>query len=222
MAVCLLCSFNTGTGKTVPAVNRIKFRIADTTKDLPRSYKQRKFLNDLSGMSENLLLIPGNIVKFNPADTTYQFRTLRGIIKDGKLPVSSVVNEGTIYSGLVTLQTSFNGSYLIAGLRAEKDEVMEINIKDETIASVPDSLVDVEAIKSAVASLSAEERKGMFYVKSATVCAIESRKYKLAKFDETKNAFYVTWNGKTYGTSDKVKSEKLVSMFLVPVARLFQ
>jgi hypothetical protein len=218
--VCVFCSFNTGTRESVSRVNGIKFRIADTTEDLPRQYKQRKFLNDISSMTEKFMLIPGNIVKFNPLDTAYEFKTLHGIIKGNRLPVSTVVNDGTIYSSLITSQTSFNGSYLIGGFRAEKDEVMDITIRDEAISVVPDSLVDIDAIKSAVAALSAEDRKGMFYVKAATISVIESKKYKLTKFDITKNAFYITRNGKTYGNQEKAKAEKVVSMFLVPLDKL--
>src|SRR5882724_6713085 len=47
--------------------------------ELPKSYKQRRFLNDVSGISYDLFMIPGNIVTFHPKDTTYEFRTPRAI-----------------------------------------------------------------------------------------------------------------------------------------------
>lgn len=220
LGVCIFCAFhidNTSfrrsgfTGRSV---------ITDTTKDLPRLYKQRKFLNDVASISYDLFTIPGNIVTFHPKDTSYEFRTTHGIIKGNKLPVTNALTDGVLYYGLITPKTSFNGSYLINNLRAEKDEVMEITIKDEAVSIVPDSLVDVDAVKSAIKGIPAEELKNLFYVKAATLTSIEDRKYTLAKFDNTKNAFYVTWNGKTYGSNGKAMTDRVVSMFLIPLDRL--
>jgi len=221
IAVCIFCSFR---------IDRTNFRktgfkrgpvITDTTEDLPRSYKQRRFLNDVLGVSTDLLLIPGNIVVFHPKDTSYEFRTVRPIIRGNRLPVSTAVGyDGVLYSGLITANTSFNGSYLIGNLRVEKDEVMEIAIKDEVISTVPDSLVDVDAVKSVIKDIPAADLHNYFYVKATTLSSIENRKYALAKFDNTKNAFYVSWNGKTYRSQSKAMTERVVSMFLVPLDRL--
>jgi hypothetical protein len=221
IAVCIFCSFhidNAGFRKTVFQRRSV---ITDTTEDLPRSYKQRRFLNDVLGVSTDLLLIPGNIVVFHPKDTSYEFRTVHSIIRGNRMPVSTAVGyDGVLYSGLITANTSFNGSYLIGNLRAEKDEILDIVIKDEVISTVPDSLVDVETVKSAIKGISAEDLHNYFYVKAATLTSIENRKYSLAKFDNTKNAFYLTSNGKTYISQGKAKIEKVVSMFLVPLDRL--
>jgi hypothetical protein len=220
LAITIFCSFHIDNTRLHKVVVGRSVRMADTTKDLPRSYKQRKFMNDVSGISTDILMIPGNIVSFHPKDTSYEFHSPHGIIKGNKLPVSTAIEDGMIYGGLITPNTSFNGSYLIGGLHADKNEVMEIAIKDEVISKVPDSLVDIDAIKMAVKGIPAEELKNLFYVKAATLSIIESKKYTLSKFDITKNAFYITWNGKTYSTNEKIIVDKVVSMFLIPLDRL--
>jgi hypothetical protein len=185
--------------------------------ELPRSYKQRKFLTDLSGLESNLFMIPGNIVRFNPKDTTYQFRTLRAITKGGKPPIVSTISDGAIYSAKITSSTSFNGSYLIIGLNVNKDETMELNIQDVASSTVPDSLVDVEAIRGAIANIPDDQKKDLYYIKAATLTYIDSRKYTEAKFDASINSCFVTAGGKTYSSNEKFKRDKTVAIFIVPL-----
>ncbi|HTI59431.1 hypothetical protein [Mucilaginibacter sp.] len=185
--------------------------------ELPRSYKQRKFMNDVSSISYDLFMIPGNIVTFNPTDTTYQMRTLRAITKNSKPPVVTSINDGVLYSAKVNSTTSFNGSYLIGGLNVNRDEIMELNIQDVAISTVPDSLIDVDAIKSAIADIPAEEKKNLYYIKSATLTLIENRKYTESKFDASINSFFVTSGGKTYSSNEKLKRDRTVSIYIVPL-----
>ncbi len=217
MALAVFCSFGAGhAGRQTHSV----IRIADTTAGLPHYYKQRKFLNNVTNLSTNIAMMPGNIVVYSAKDTGYQFRTAHSIIKGGQLPGVMDIDDGALYSGIVSSSTSFNGSQMIGNLSAGKDEVMEITIKDEVVSTVPDSLVDVDAVKSAIKGIPAEELKNLFYVKAATLTSIANRKYTLTKFDNTKNGFYLTLNGKTYSTKEKVKMDRVVSMFLVPLDRL--
>jgi hypothetical protein len=189
--------------------------------ELPRSYKQRKFLNDVAGISYDLFMIPGNIVTFHPKDTTYEFRTSKAITKGSKPPiVTSLGNDGALYSAKINSTTSFNGSYLIGGLSVNRDEIMEISIQDVAISTVPDSLVDVDALKATIASLSDDEKKDLYYIKAATLTYIDNRKYTEAKFDASINSCFVTAGGKTYSSNEKFKREKTVSVFLIPLAHL--
>ena len=192
----------------------------DKTEPLPKPYVNRKFLNDLSGINIDVNLIPGNLVSYLPKDSSYTVRTLHGLIKGDKLPVITAINDGLIYSDFITPKTSFNGSYLIAGIKANAGEVIELSIQDESIASVPDSLIDTEKIKAAIASVSAEDRENLFYVKSITLTGLTNRLFKQSKFDATKNGLYLELNGKTYASNEKAKKDRLVSMFLVPVKNI--
>jgi hypothetical protein len=183
--------------------------------DLPRSYKQRKFLTNVSDMAYDLFVIPGNIVKFNPTDTSYEFKTLKAIIKGNKMPVANTINDGILYSAKINSTTSFNGSYLIGGLSVNKDEIMELNIQDAAKSTVPDSLIDVDQIKRVAESLPADQRKNYFYIKSVTLTLIDNRKYTEGKFDASINSCFVTAGGKTYTSNEKFQREKTISVFLV-------
>jgi hypothetical protein len=220
VAVC--CSFfidRTFAPKTHAAQAAIKSRPADTPGTLPRRYMARKFLNDVSGMTD-LRTIPGNIVTYNPKDSSYNFRTLKPLIKDNKLPVTQLIDDGTIFSAIITPKTGFNGSYLINKLYAAPNEVMELTIRDEALVSVPDSLVDVAMIKLAANAMTADEKMNSYYVKAVTATAMISRKYTLTKFSAGANSFYVTVDGKVYGTPGKSSVDRVVSMWLLPLQGL--
>lgn len=190
------------------------------TEDLPRSYKQRKFINNVSEISYDLFMIPGNIVKFNPKDTSYEFKTLKAIIKGNKPPLATTINDGMLYSAKINYNTSFNGSYLIGGLNVAKNEIMELNIQDAAKAMVPDSLIDVDVIKQVAQTLPAEERKNYYYIKSVTLTLIDNRKFTESKFDSGVNSSFVTAGGKTYSSNEKFQRERTISVFLVSLDNL--
>jgi hypothetical protein len=204
-------NMNNATKKTEPEV---------IVEELPRSYKQRKFLNDASSITSDLFMIPGNIVTYNPKDSTYQFRTLKAITKNNKPPIVTTISDGQVYSATINSTTSFNGTYLIGGLTVSKDAVMELNINDVAISTVPDSLVDVAAIKSAISGMSDDDKKNLLYIKAATLTTIDSRKYNESKFDAAINSCFVTAGGKTYSSSEKFKRDKSISIFVIPLDRI--
>ncbi|WP_295674497.1 hypothetical protein [uncultured Mucilaginibacter sp.] len=186
--------------------------------ELPRSYKSRKFMNDVSNISYDLFMIPGNIVSYNPKDSSYTMRTLKAITKNNKPPVVTPISDGLIYSAKINSNTSFNGSYLIGGINVARDEILELNIQDVAISSVPDSLIDIEAIKSAIANIPEEDKKYLYYVKSVTLTTLDNRKYTEAKFDASINSCFVTAGGKTYSSNEKFKRDRTVSLFTVPLS----
>jgi hypothetical protein len=188
--------------------------------ELPRTYKQRKFLNDVSGITTDLFMIPGNIVTYSPKDSTYQFRTLRAIIKGNKAPVITSINDGSVYSAKINSTTSFNGTYLIGGLTVNRDEIMELSIADVAISTVPDSLMDIESIKSAISQIPDDEKKNTFFIKAATLTFLDSRKYTESKFDASINSCFVTAGGKTYSSNEKFRRDKTVSMWIIPLDRI--
>jgi|SRR5581483_2813491 len=206
-----------GSNVTMASNMSKKLEPETVVEELPRTYKARKFMNDLSGFSYDLFMIPGNIVTFNPKDTTYQMRTLRAITKSNKPPVVTSINDGMLYSAKINSTTSFNGSYLIGGLNVNHDEIMELNIQDVAISTVPDSLIDIDAIKSAIADIPADEKKNLYYIKSATLTVLDSRKYSEGKFDASINSCFITSGGKTYSSNEKFRRDKTVSIYIVPL-----
>ena len=185
--------------------------------DLPRSYKKRDFMANMSDASYDIFTIPGNIVKFNPKDSTYELKTLKAIIKGNKPPLATAVTDGILYSAKINSNCSFNGTYLIGGLNVSKNEIMELNIQDAVKSMVPDSLVDVEAIKRVADALPPEERKYYFYVKGVILTLIDNRKYGEAKFDASINSCFVTAGGKTYSSSEKFQRERIISILKIPL-----
>ena len=197
-----------------------KIDLPTIVEELPRSYKQRKFISNISGLSYDVFMIPGNIVKYNPVDTSYDFKTLKAIIIGNKPPIATTINDGVLYSAKINANTSFNGSYLIGGLNVASNEIMELNIQDAAKSFVPDSLIDVNVVKQIAAGIPDDQRKNYFYVKSVIVTYIENRKYTEAKFDASINSCFVTAGGKTYSSNEKFERERIISVFLVSLDNL--
>jgi hypothetical protein len=188
--------------------------------DLPRSYKKRDFMNNISDASYDIFTIPGNIVRWNAKDSVFEFKTLKAIIKGNKPPLAATISDGQIYSAKINSNTSFNGTYLIGGLNVSKDQIMELNIQDATKSLVPDSLIDVDVIKQIAESLPADDRKNYFYVKGAILTLIDNRKYTESKFDASINSCFVTAGGKTYSSNEKFQRERVISILKVSLDNL--
>jgi len=188
--------------------------------ELPGAYKQRKFINNVSGTGYDFFMMPGNIITFNPKDTTYQMRTLTAITKNNKPPTVTSITDAMLYSAKINPATSFNGSYLIGGLNVNGDEILELNIQDVAISTVPDSLIDTDAIKDAVADVPADEKKNLYYIESATLTLIDSRKYTGARFDAGVNSSFVTSGSRIYSSNRKFKTDKIISIAIVPIDQI--
>jgi len=177
-------------------------------------------MNNISEASYDIFTIPGNIVKYNPKDSTFELKTLKAVIKGNKPPLATTVNDGILYSAKINSSCSFNGTYLIGGLNVSKDEIMELNIQDAAKSLVPDSLIDVDLIKHIADGLPADERKNYFYVKGVVLTLIDNRKYTETKFDASINSCFVTAGGKTYGSNEKFQRERIISILKVSLDNL--
>jgi len=74
---------------------------------------------NLAGMTYDIFLIPGNIVKYDTTTENYEFRTLKGVIKNNKSPQINVIDDGILYSSKINSGASFNSSVLIGGLSVD-------------------------------------------------------------------------------------------------------
>ena len=143
---------------------------SDTT--LPDSYKNRKFLGYDGGIDFDPATLPGNIAKYDSTLSGYGVVTLKPMVKGDKPAVAQKPANGVIFSGKMTSASTFNGSYLINGIKVEKNQEMDIEIRDDAVYSVPDGQVDTAAIRAAIQSIPANERNKYFYITSATVSII--------------------------------------------------
>lgn len=237
-AAILFCSFHTGSFKTrIKAVNLLK----PDTIILPDSYKNRHFLNDVNAPVSDPASIPGNLLRLTAsAPGSSEIATLKAMIKGNKPAAEQKLTGTAVYKGQVLPESSINGSDMVAGLIAEKGKVIDMEIHDDAVYTVPDGQIDTAAIKSALQSVSADDRKNLFYIASATVSIITYKVYaaptiadkvdkvtgkvKAGKPDTAKNGvYYKIKPSKTpppYSSSasdTKSLTEKALSVQLIPV-----
>jgi hypothetical protein len=234
LTAIIFCSFHSGYYQPYVAMPAI-LMASDTT--LPDSYKNRKFLGYDGGQDYDAALIPGNVVKYDSSSSGYEIMTLKGIVKGNKPALVQKPANAVIFSGNMTSTSSFNGSYLINGIKVEQNQEMNIEIRDDAIYSVPDGQVDTAGVRAAIQSLSANERKKFFYVISATVSIItynihdksnatmdKLEKLSKGKPDTTKKGInYKIKQSKTpapyssAGSNSKMLTDKTISIVAVPV-----
>jgi hypothetical protein len=208
------------------------------TGGLPDSYKNRKFIANDGGMEYDAASIPGNIVKYNAESQTYEIVTIKAIIKANKAPVAQGAAGAVVYQGQVTSTSSFNGSYLINGLTAEKNQVIDIVIKDDPAFTVPDGQVDTAGARASAKSIAPADLKDYYYVLSATrslisynihaaetaISKANKKMDKLSKADTAKKGFYLKSTSKSsdqYSSSqNKGITEKVVSVQVIPLGDL--
>jgi hypothetical protein len=173
------------------------------------------------------------------------------MIKGHQTAVAQPVANGLIYKGEVASSSDINGSDLIADLKAGKGQVLDMEIYDVSIYSVPDGQIDTAAVKKALQSASADDRKNLFYITSATVSLInykihpeesvtdklngkaDKAKKKLddlSKNDTAKNGVYVKLKkqpktkspGQYDSSATKVLRERALSIQITPVDDLLK
>jgi hypothetical protein len=180
---------------------------------LPPSYTMRLFVDGGPSVQYDVSKWAGIIVKKDPSTNKYQKVSL-AVIKGNRPPViNNMTNgEGHIYSTLLTNSYNINGSVVIGGISCEVGKMLELVIQDVSIASVPDSLIDVERIKKLKEKIKGEELKNYYYVQSATLTVINHKKYSKTKFDASVNCSYITLGGKTFQSFEKFQTERVISI----------
>jgi hypothetical protein len=236
LAACICCAFNS---ENVTTRNKPAISMSTDTITLPEAYTKRKFMTGDAATSYDAIAIPGNIVKYDSVNSTYEFETMTAIIKGNKAAVTQP-NNSTIFSGSIPASSSLNGSYLINGLKAEKGQVIDIEIRDDATYSVPEGQIDTTAIRSATKSIPADSRKNLFYITSVTVSIINykiraeestisklnGKIDKLSKPDTAKKGVSLKSNTKSrpapFSSSEsKTMTDKVMSVQLIPVNNFF-
>ncbi len=231
LAAIIFCSFHSGYHQ--PYAVPVAHIVSDTT--LPGAYTNRKFLGYDGGEVYDGASIPGNVVKYDSASMNYAIVTMKAMVKGGKPALVQKPANAVIFSGKMTSASTFNGSYLINGIKVEKNQEMDIEIRDDAVYSVPDGQVDTAGIRAAIQSLSANERKKFFYITSATVSIITYKVHDkpnatMEKVDKLskgvpdtvkKGGYYKIKQSKTpppyssSGANSKVLTDKTISIMAV-------
>ena len=205
---------------------------------LPETYTKRKFMPDIAVANYDAAAIPGNIVKYDSTSSTYEIETMTAIIKGNKPAVVTKTDNGTIFSGTIPSSSNLNGSPMINGITMEKNQVMDLEIKDDATYAVPDGQIDTASIRSVIQSIPLTTRKSMFYITSATVSILSykvhaaetalsklsSKIEKLTKQDTAKKGLSIQSKSKSkvpsspFSSSEsKTVTDKVISVQLTPV-----
>jgi hypothetical protein len=243
LAILLLGSFSLI--KTRTSFSNYPRALRDTTSSLPDAYKNRHFLSDEGGNVDDPASVPGNLVKYDAATSTYQIMTMKAIVKNNAVATMQKLNNAVIYQGQVDSTSSFNGSYVINGLKAKKCQVIDLMISDDAVYSLQPEQIDTASAVAAAKSMSADDRKNYFYVTAATV-VVFSYKFqavetaidrankkadkvnkaldKLSKNDTTKKGVYLkikpskTNDSAAFNSHDgKTLTDKAISLQLTPI-----
>jgi hypothetical protein len=148
---------------------------------LPLTYTSRKFIN-AAAIGYDIYYLPGNIVKYNAADTTYRVVTLKALIEKNGKPITELVQDGLLYSNRINRQASFNASFMIGGVSADDQSMVELLIQDINKSIVPDSLVDINAINAIKAKIPDAEKLNYFFVRSALLTFVNHKKFRSTSF----------------------------------------
>jgi hypothetical protein len=185
--------------------------------ELPESFKNRTFIKNLSALTYKLEEIPGHIVKYDADKKDYKIVSLTRLVKDNQYPETTIVEDGMLYSGKINSGASFNGSFLIGGLKVDTKSIMELIIQDVMVSIVPDELMLKEEIKAISDQITAENKAQYYFIKGTTLTLVNNKKFKEQKFEAKVNITYVTAEGKVFASNEKFSRERLVSLDLIPL-----
>lgn len=185
--------------------------------ELPESFKNRTFIKNLSALTYKLEEIPGHIVKYDADKKDYKIVSLTRLVKDNQYPETTIVEDGMLYSGKINSGASFNGSFLIGGLKVDTKSIMELIIQDVMVSIVPDELMLKEEIKAIADQITAENKAQYYFIKGTTLTLVNNKKFKEQKFEAKVNITYVTAEGKVFASNEKFSRERLVSLDLIPL-----
>lgn len=235
LAAIICSSFNGG--NVIKQRKHITMLSTDTI-ILPEAYTKRKFMTSNAGSDFDAATLPGNIVKYDSSSSTYEIETMTAVIKGNKPPIATKTDNGMIFSGTIPSSSNLNGSPMINGITIEKNQVMDLEIKDDATYSVPDGQIDTASIRSATQAIPAATRKNMFYITSATVSVISykvhtvesavsklsSKIEKLTKPDTARKGVSIESKSKSkppplpFSSSEsKTVTDKVISVQLTPV-----
>lgn len=185
------------------------------SEELPESFKNRTFIKNLSSLTYKLEELPGHIIKYDAEKNDYVIVSIRRFVEENKSPEATIIDDGILYSAKINSGASFNGSFLIGGLKVDSKSIMELIIQDVIMSIIPDALILKDVIEKVAENIPASERKNYFFIKGTTLTIINNRKYKEQKFEAKVNNTYVTAGGKVFASNEKFSRERLVSLDLV-------
>ena len=197
------------------------------TLSLPLSYTSRRFVTTDAALFDTGSApgMPGNII-YSPTGTSeYQLKTIKAVIKAGLHQIHQVPSNGINIKSTIKADNVLNGTSALNGLKAERGQVIDLWIHDDSTFSVPAGAIDTVAIRKKLQSVTATERPNYYYILSVTTSSMHYRVYKPAPTDtllKTKGVFIAKGSKakskKMIETeSEKTEKDQVISMELIPV-----
>lgn len=188
--------------------------------DIPDTYKKREFIANVSEYSYDINYLPGNIIKYDPAEADYKIVSLTRFIREYENPEIALITDqdGLIFKSIIKSSTSISGTIFLPTLSLDKNKVAELVIQDICKSLISDKAVAKEEIVQAIKGKPQEELANYFYIKGAVLTIISYRIFNERKFSAGVDCTYITLGGKVYGSQESMSRERKVSLELVALA----
>jgi hypothetical protein len=206
---------------SITAINKnAQAQMTEMPVDLPDNYKKREFIASVSEYSYDINYLPGNIIKYNPAEGDYKIVSLTRFIKENENPEIALITDqdGLIFKSIIKSSTSISGRIFLPTLSLDKSKVAELAIQDICKSVILDKAVAKEEIAKAITGKPQDELANYFYIKGAVLTIISYRIFNERKFSAGVDCTYITLGGKVYGSQESMSRERRVSLELVALA----
>lgn len=184
---------------------------------LPKTYTDRTFIKNLSGLSYDPFLLPGNILRYDEKLDDYKIVSLTSYIKQGKQLKSEVISDGLLFKDYLKEGMSLNGSYIIGSFKASKESIIEVNLTDISKTYVPDSLINKSLLEKDIKEYKLKEKGNYYWVKTATLTIANGSTFNESKFSKKINSVYITVDGEVYRTMRTQKKDRIVTLDLISI-----
>jgi hypothetical protein len=191
---------------------------------LPDAYVKRTYVTGLSGLSEDISLVSGYLFRKEKTDTDTNLRLIKRFTIGGKPGIVNTLatSQGVIYDVKMTATASFNGSYLIAGIKANYGEGYELIIRDVAVSNLPDSLIDYSTLANFVKNLKQDELSSLFLAVSSEETLISKMQFDSTSADASVNGGTVFGaKGQAYLENSNFSVDKVISADLICLSDLF-
>ncbi|MDZ4712644.1 MAG: hypothetical protein SGI89_10010 [bacterium] len=176
-----------------------------------KEYLERSFFNGVSSRY-NINEIPGHIFKDNH-DGTYQKISVKRFVKNYSYPEVKLVDK-VYFTDRVTDTKQLNASAKIIGVNIDKENIIELTLKDETTAYLQDSLINDTLITAFINRINPSELQDYYFVQGVTISSVTHRSYKKQSYKAKVDYAWVTASGSSYGSKENIKSKLDISLEL--------
>ncbi len=176
-----------------------------------KEYSERSFFKGVAS-KYNIIEIPGHIFKDNH-DGTYQKISIKRFVKNYGYPEVKLVDK-VYFSDRVTDTKQLNASAKIIGVNIDKENIIELILKDETTAYLQDSLINDTLISAFINRTDPNELEDYYFVQGVTISSVTHRTYKKQSYKAKIDYAWLSASGSSYGSKENIRSKLDISLEL--------